>query len=187
NEDNLVYAGIALEWPFGDQVEKAEHEVSKILEGRQKLITTNTYHRIYTQLQNLFLQIEREKRLGEIADERIQLAKSILTDESENYSYGKVTLNDYIQAFNDLDNNRFNKIARDSQYKKLLIEWLRLTDRLISKTAVRTQADQLESGEGLGDAQVSAIFDGELVMRLRRMMVSLPGKIRDAFAVPAPQ
>lgn len=184
NEDNLVYAGISLEWPFADQVEKAELEVSKILEDRQKLITTNTYYRIYTQLQNLFLQIEREKRLGEIADERIQLAKAILTDESENYSFGKVTLNDYIQAFNDLDNNRFNKIARDSQYKKLLIEWLRLTDRLISKTAVKTQADLLASGEGIGGAQISAILNGDLFARLRRMVVSLPGKIRDALSVP---
>ena len=133
NEDNLLYAGVSLEWPLSDQVEKAQYEVSKILAGKQKLNTVNTYYQLYTQLINLYLQIEREKKLIEIAQERIHLAKSILEDESENYSYGKVTLNDYIQAFNDFDNNRFNKISHDLQYRKLLVEWLRLTDKLVNR------------------------------------------------------
>ncbi|MGE0268575.1 MAG: TolC family protein [Candidatus Omnitrophota bacterium] len=134
HEDNILFAGISLEWPFPDQVAKAEHAVSVILNDKQKLATLNTYHRLYTQLMNLHLQIEREKKLIEIAEERIDLAKAILKDESENYSFGKVTLNDYIQAFNDLDNNRFNKNSHDSQYRQLLVEWLRLNDQLVHKT-----------------------------------------------------
>lgn len=134
NEDNFLFAGISLEWPLTDQVARAELAVSRILEDKQKLATVNTYHRLYAQLMNLYLQIEREKKLIEIAEERIDLAKAILKDESENYSFGKVTLNDYIQAFNDLDNNRFNKNTHDSQYRQLLVEWLRLMDQLVHKT-----------------------------------------------------
>ncbi len=108
NRDDFLYAGISLEWPFFDQVDKAQHEVSKILDHKQKLSTINTYYKLYTQHLTLYLQIERERNLIAIAQERIELAKQILKDEKENYSFGKVTLNDYIQAFNDLDNNRFN-------------------------------------------------------------------------------
>ncbi|MCA9408022.1 MAG: TolC family protein [Candidatus Omnitrophica bacterium] len=134
NEDGFLYAGLSLEWPlFSDQVAKAEYEVSQVLNDKQKLSTLNTYHRLYMQLLNLFLQIEREQKLMATAQERITLAQSILEDEKENYSFGKVTLNDYIQAFNDFDNNRFNKITHDSLYKKLLVEWLRLNDLLVNK------------------------------------------------------
>lgn len=144
NEDNFLYAGISLEWPFTDQVAKAEHEVSSLLMKKQKLSTTNTYYRLFTQLKNLYLQIEREKKLVEIAEERINLAKSILKDEAENYSFGKVTLNDYIQAFNDLDNNRFNKISHDSEFKKLCVEWLRLVDQLVTKKEIIPKINQME-------------------------------------------
>ncbi len=142
-EDNLFFAGVSMEWPFGNQVAKANHEVSKILNQQQKLSSQNTYYRLYAQLMNLYLQIEREKALMVIAEERIQLAQAILTDERENYSYGKVTLNDYIQAFNDLDNNRFNKITHDALYKKLIVEWLRLRDVLVSRKIVDQRVQEL--------------------------------------------
>lgn len=45
-------------------------------------------------------QIEREHALPAIADEKIALAEAILEDEAENYTYGKITLNDYITAVN---------------------------------------------------------------------------------------
>lgn len=144
NEDNFVFAGIALEWPLTEQVEKAEYEMSKIGADKQKLITINTYYRLYAQLQNLYLQIQRETSLIQIAEERIDLAKLILTDEKENYSFGKVTLNDYIQAFNDLDANRFNKILHDVQYRKLLVEWLRLQDQLVEKQTIMPQINQMK-------------------------------------------
>ena len=177
NEDNFVYAGIELEWPFGDQVDKAEYEVSQIADDRQKLITTNTYYRIYTQLQNLDLQIEREKNLGKIADERITLAVSILEDETENYSFGKVTLNDYIQAFNDLDSNRFNKIERDVTYRKLVVEWLRLTDQLVTPAGV---ARQDRSPQLFG----TALVNPDVWQRLRRALAALPERIGEVFGRP---
>lgn len=180
DEDNMVYAGIELEWPFGDQVEKAEYEVSQIRDDRQKLITTNTYYRIFTQLQNLDLQIEREKKLGKIADERISLAVSILKDETENYSFGKVTLNDYIQAFNDLDNNRFNKIERDITYRKLLVEWLRLTDRLVSPAGMRPR--QISASD-FG----TTLINPDVWQRLRRALAALPERLGDAIGWPPSQ
>ncbi|MCF7872898.1 MAG: TolC family protein [Candidatus Omnitrophica bacterium] len=144
NEDNLFYAGMQLDWPFGHQIERAEYEISKILERRSKLTTENTYHRLYTQLRNLYLQLKREKKLIEITDKRIELAKAVLEDEAENYSFGRVTLNDYIQAVNALDSNRFNKILHEVLYKKLLVEWLRLTDRMVQYRNIEPEIKDLE-------------------------------------------
>lgn len=77
--------------------------------------------------------IEREKQLIAIADEKISLAQAVVEDEEENYSVGRATLNELIDEINTLEQNKFNKISHEIQLKKLLIEWLRLTDVLISR------------------------------------------------------
>ena len=144
NEEAFYYAGAKLDWPLFDQVDRAELEISKIREDKAKLSTVNAYQRLYTQLRNLYLRVAREKELKASAEEKIVLARAVLADEQENYSYGKVTLNDYIQAVNTLDNNRFNKITHDALYRKLIVEWKRLTDRLIGRKALRPQIERLE-------------------------------------------
>ncbi|MFH1724735.1 MAG: TolC family protein [Elusimicrobiota bacterium] len=135
--DNRVLAGVSLEWPFSDQRQEAEHEVSKIAERRTRLSAQNTLVRLLTEIRNLHLRLERERRLKEIAEEEIGLAGSILKDESENYTYAKASLNDYISAVNILDNNRFNQIQHEVLWLKLRVEWLRITDRMVSADDIR--------------------------------------------------
>ena len=135
-EDNLAYAGVSLDWPLGHQVDGAEYEVARISRDQTRLDTISAYDQLYTDIKNLYLQIQRERDLLAIADEKIELARAVLDAEAENYSFGKVTLNDYISAVNAYDSNRFNRIAHDSFYKRLLIERARLMDQLIMPEAV---------------------------------------------------
>ena len=67
----------------------------------------NKYNDLHTSLKNIYLQIRREQKLITISQKKIKLAESVLKDEAENYSFGKVTLNDYIDAVNLVDANRF--------------------------------------------------------------------------------
>jgi len=136
NEDNMVYAGVALEWPFPDQVDRAEYETSKIALRKTKLTNVGTHYKLYNDIKDLSVQMDSEQKLLGIAQKKIDLARSILEDETENYSFGKVTLNDYIDAVNVFDTNRFNEILHASQYRKYLIEWLRITDQLISRNDI---------------------------------------------------
>jgi outer membrane protein TolC len=136
NEDNMAFAAVSMEWPLPDQVERAEYKTSKIALDKQKLATGNTRVRLSTDIKNLFQIIDREELLGAVAREKIGLARSVLEAETENYSFGKVTINDYIQAVNNLDNNRFNEALHDAQYQKFIVEWLRITDRLISQREI---------------------------------------------------
>lgn len=137
NEDSMIYAGLSVDWPFPDQVDRVEYETTKIALDKTRLSNVSTHFQLYTDIKNLFIQMKSEKELLDIAKEKIQLARSILEDETENYSFGKVTLNDYIDSVNVLDNNRFNRILHNMQYKKLLTEWLRITDQLISKKEIQ--------------------------------------------------
>jgi outer membrane protein TolC len=133
NSDNFLYTGFSIEYPFPDQVDRAEFSMSQINEKKAELDTANVYYALYTYLKNVSLAIEREKTLLSVAEEKIILAQDVLKDETENFTYGKVSLNDYIQAVNVYDTNRFNQILHRVNYKKLIIEWLRLTDLLITK------------------------------------------------------
>lgn len=132
-KDDKVYAGISLGWPFGQQVDRALHQTAKIALERTMLSNIGTHFRLYTQIKNLSYQISTEQQLLNIAREKIILAESVLEDETRNYSFGRVTLNDYISAVNILDANRFNKIFHEIRHRKLLIEWLRITDQLVQK------------------------------------------------------
>ena len=133
--EDLLFAGVTIDWPFPNTVEKAEYEVSKIDHEKTELLKLNTSYRLYTDAKNLFEEMEKTRQLKEIAEEKIRLAQSILKDETENYSFGKVSLNDYIYAVNMLDRDRYNKILRDVRYRNLMTEWLRLTDSLVTEDA----------------------------------------------------
>ncbi|MBN1794074.1 MAG: TolC family protein [Candidatus Omnitrophica bacterium] len=134
--DKQAFAGVSLEWPLPSQVERAEYETAKIARDKTALGTEGTYARLHTSLSNLYDQIERERRLIELSDQKIKLAQSIVEDETENYSFGKVTLNDLIDEVNKLEDNKFNKISHEVQLKKLIVEWLRLTDTLVAQNRV---------------------------------------------------
>ena len=137
NQDDIVFAGFSFDWPFNNSAGKAQRKIAEIDRQKTVLSNQNKYQELSTNLKNLSLQITREKDLITIADEKIRLAELILKDEAENYSFGKVTLNDYIDAVNRVDENRFNRITHIVQLNKLLVEWLRLTDKLVDNNLVQ--------------------------------------------------
>ncbi len=133
NDERTYFAGISLRWPVGRSVDKAKHRITQIEHKKTVLSNQNKYEELHTNLKNLFLQIRREQKLIAISEKKIQLAEAILKDEAENYSFGKVSLNDYIYAVNRADENRFSHTKHTVQLNKLLVEWLRLTDQLVSE------------------------------------------------------
>ncbi|MFC2140414.1 TolC family protein [Candidatus Auribacterota bacterium] len=135
--DNLISAGLSLKYPFGNQIKQAEYEIAKIEEKQSKLSSKNTYFRLSQNLKNLYLSLKNEKELLIATEQGVELAETVLADETKNYTYGKVTLNDYIDAVNAVDDHQFDLIYHSMQIKKLIIEYLRLTDKLIAKKDVR--------------------------------------------------
>lgn len=137
NQERSYFAGISLRWPIGRSVDKAKQSIAKIEHKKTVLSNQNKYEDLRTNLKNLYLQIQREEKLIGVAKKKITLAEAILKDEAENYSFGKVTLNDYIAAVNRVDENRFSYTEHSVQLNKLLVEWLRLTDQLVDDKVLK--------------------------------------------------
>ncbi|MFK5913819.1 MAG: TolC family protein [Woeseiaceae bacterium] len=136
DQQRSYFAGISLHWPIGRSVDKAKQSIAKIEYKKTILSNQNKYEELHTNLNNLYLQIQREEKLISIANKKIILSIAILKDEAENYSFGKVTLNDYIAAVNRADENRFSYTEHSVKLNKLLVEWLRLTDQLVNKSVL---------------------------------------------------
>lgn len=133
NEERSYFAGLSLRWPFGRSVDKANYEIARVERRKTQLSNVNKYEELRTNLRNLHQQIRREQQLITVFEKKIKLAEAILRDETENYSFGKVTLNDYIDAVNSVDENRFGLTEHAVQLNKLMVEWLRLTDQLVDE------------------------------------------------------
>ena len=96
-----------------------------------KLSSKNVHEHLKTNLKSLNGQIKRQEELINIATDKINFAKAIVEDERKNYSLGRTSLKDLIDEVNKLEDNKFNKIYHEVQLKRLIIEWLRLTDSLV--------------------------------------------------------
>ncbi len=144
NSQDSVFAGIQLSWPVARTVDKAREKLAQIKHSKTLLSNVNKYAELQTNLKNLYQQIQREQKLIGVAKEKVKLARAILKDEAENYSFGKVTLNDYIDAVNTVDENQFNLTDHIVQLSKLQVEWLRLTDQLVNNKILHDQIPQVD-------------------------------------------
>lgn len=139
--DSMMYMGLSMEWPFPQQVQRAEHETSKIVLERTRLSNTNVHFRLFRDIRNLYLNITQQRKLFAIAEKKQVLAKAVLDDETENYVYGKINLNDFIQSVNVYDNNRLRIVSLHAQIKRLQTERLRILDLLISRSRINERHD----------------------------------------------
>lgn len=144
DRESRAFAGVAAEWPIPGVVERARHRTAKIAREKTSIENENTRYRLTTRMQNLALQIEREKTLIELADQKIRLAIAVRDDEANNYSIGRVSLNDLIAAVNAIDTNRFTKISHEVTLRRLLLEFRRLTDVLVVESGIPTQPRSAE-------------------------------------------
>jgi len=131
NKEDVIQAGFSAHIPFKNLQKKAEKEIAALQYKQSKINTINSKAVLKRQIKNGYTELYKQNELIKQAKEKIRLAKAILKYEEENYSYGKVTLNDYIQAVNGLDIARFNEIKQETNYKITYIEWKRLTDSLV--------------------------------------------------------
>lgn len=142
NEEKRAYAGFTFDFPFPGQQENAQHETVKIDLEKTRLTSANKKIQMATDLENLYLQIEKQTHLVKIAQKKINVSEAIVEDELKNYSHGRIALNDLIEAVNTLEENRFTLISRKITLNNLMLEWLRLTDKLISRKEIHELTDK---------------------------------------------
>ncbi len=131
NVDTSAQLSATIALPFQKKKAKAAYAISQINQEKNTLNTESTSEILETAIQNLHLSLVTQKKLVTTAAKKRGLAAKILENESENYAYGKISLNDYIAAVNRFDSTRFDEIDQKITFQQLSVEWKRLTDQLI--------------------------------------------------------
>jgi outer membrane protein TolC len=131
------FVGVSVTIPMNNKRSKGKYALSKINRQKNQMETITIVEQLKTNIQNIYYALYSQQKLIDIASEKRELAFQILESETENYSYGKITLNDYIIAVNRYDSARFDEIERKIAYQKLNVEWQRLTDRLVIKSVYK--------------------------------------------------
>ena len=83
NQERSYFAGISVRWPIGRSIDKAKQSIAKIEHKKTILSNQNKYEELYTNLKNLYLQIQREQKLISLAKKKIKYSESILKDEAK--------------------------------------------------------------------------------------------------------
>ncbi|MBL6723126.1 MAG: efflux RND transporter permease subunit [Candidatus Margulisbacteria bacterium] len=131
--DTYGTAGLSIRLPLQQPTTKAKLELARIKQKKNDQTMALSIDTLNTQLRVLYQALVQQHELIQIAQEKRDLAHNILQSETENYSYGKITLNDYLAAVNRFDSARFDEMDRKIGYQKLSLEWKRLTDQLVTK------------------------------------------------------
>jgi outer membrane protein TolC len=133
SRERQVYAGLAVEIPFMNKHEQWRYELAKTEQEKTKLLNLSIKEELRTDLEKLYLDIQATQKRLDIAKQQVAIASAVLRDENRYYLQGRSELNDLILAANNLEENRYLEIYLGMEHNILLIEWLRMTDRLIRR------------------------------------------------------
>jgi len=135
--EHAAFIGFELGLPIiAGQKEHAEHESAKLESKRQSLSKESSSGAFKTNLVNLFNELKGREKILKLAEEKEILANAVYKEEKEYYNQARSSLNDLISAINSLENAKFSRISEEIKLNILIVEWLRLTDTLITKTDI---------------------------------------------------
>jgi len=128
--------GVSFSLPFKKPREKAKLELARIDQQKNELSKSSLRGTFAVRLAQLQSSVESQRKAVELAEQRAALAESIYAAESEDYLYGRNSLNDLIQALNTLQNNRLLTINAKIDLATSQLDALELIDELIIETEI---------------------------------------------------
>lgn len=132
NDKHIFDLGISMDISIPQFGTFADYNNKKIEKDKKILNQKNTMNKLWIGFNLLSQKIENEKVLLDLYDQKIELSQKIVGGELRQYNQGRSSLNDLIQVYNTLDDNRLSQINHKVLYSKYYIEWLRLSDTLVT-------------------------------------------------------
>jgi len=132
-ENTRGFVGVAFDFGWNRPQEKARAQIARIEWGRGQLASRNRQSRLRTDLDALRRELSGRDALLELAREREALTEAVLTAENEEYTYGRSDINDLIRALEAVQAARSERIRLEIERSMLVVEWRRVTDRLVGE------------------------------------------------------
>ncbi len=126
-------AGVEMHYDFLDQQPSLKHALAQAQAKQNVMKKEALGQHLQDQLQSLFTVMRYGQMRLAVLDQQIQLNETVLAQEERYYLQGRAELNDVIGASRELADNRYAKIDLAMNINRQMIEWLRLTDQLVTK------------------------------------------------------
>lgn len=126
-----IYAGLGFSFPYSTEKELSALRLAQL--AYDELLLTHRQQEITRKikLSELERNIKAEKTYYSIYKQKVSLLEAIAKEEKQNYLRGQATLNQLIQAINDLSIAHQQLLKSQVQLEKLQIQWLSLNDLLM--------------------------------------------------------
>jgi outer membrane protein TolC len=132
SQSHLVSLGFIMDLSIPQPGTLAKYKKQKVELEKERLTANNKLEDYWTDFNVLYNNLETEKSVINLVDKKITLSEKILNTELKRYNQGHSSLNDLILVYNTIDSNRLSKITHIIKFYKNYLEWLRLTDSLVS-------------------------------------------------------
>jgi outer membrane protein TolC len=130
--DKLL-AHIAIPLPFASKHEKASVEKTKIETNIAKANNQLSQEKWEQHLTVIKKSYKKEATLLSIYKRKVRYLKRIVRDERKEFRTGRSTLNQLIQALNNLESANTQRLIHAHQVERLNVEWKQLTDTLVQQ------------------------------------------------------
>lgn len=131
NQSEELTIGFTAAYPIGNTQGRAAAELARVMVRVAEAGTMNKRILLESTLANLEARIEALAQKVDLAERRLAVARRILATETSYYQRGRITLNDYIRAVNEVENLVFRIDDLKVEQASLYVEWLRLSDSLV--------------------------------------------------------
>lgn len=131
-----VFVGFNLEIPLWDTRKKATVKEARYEKMAASLALAQYKKNLASSLKAQMDRISKQKKRVELSRKKLELSEDVMDKESKRYKSGKIDIETLIDARQSSARNRFTFLSNRIQYDKDLVEWLRLTDKLIVKDEI---------------------------------------------------
>lgn len=125
--------GINVDIPFDSSVVNAQIKEASYILLKSKLEKKTFENAIRESIVLIKNRIIRQRELLKISKEKRDLASDIVKEQTRRYQVGRVTLESLIEDRNNEAQSEFTYLTELINLNKLIVQWLALTDQLVSK------------------------------------------------------
>ncbi len=129
---NETLLGFNFELPLGDSSQNANLERARYQLGQAEIDQVLSQRLLISNLTSLQQKILRQREIVSISGQKFELAKKVLAGEKVRYQNGRVDLETLVQSQNALSEHQLDSHSQRTTLNKLALEWLQLTDQLVS-------------------------------------------------------
>jgi outer membrane protein TolC len=132
-----VFLGFNFNWPFFDRQDRGQLRQAKFEHISAVLAEKEYLKNLQSALVSQAERIRVGRELLKVSQEKWKISERVVRAEKKRYENGRIDVELLILAHQDLAENYFTYLENQIRLNKEIIEWLRLTDRLVVKDRVQ--------------------------------------------------